>query len=59
MTPFQQEQVEVLRRIAERGKSVAERCIARWDDYDPNYSTMLDCFVHLLDEIKRLKESAE
>ena len=57
MTPYQQEQLEVLRRIAERGKGLCERCIARWDD-DLNYRSMLDLFVRMLDELERLKCSA-
>lgn len=57
MTPYQLEQCEILRRIAERGKKEAERRIIH------DFQTMkdrgyLDLFVHLLDEIKRLKESA-
>ena len=52
--PYQQEQIEILRRIAERGKGLAERCIERWDD-DKNYHTFVDLFQHLLDEIARLK----
>ena len=50
MNPHQQELVEVLRRIAERGKALAE---ARGE------VAYLDVFVHLLDELKRLKESIE
>ena len=58
MTPYQQEQIEILRRIAERGKGYCERCLSRWGD-DPNYSSLLDLFCHMLDELKRLKESTK
>ncbi len=57
MTPYQLEQLEILRRIAERGKGYCERCIARFDD-DPNYSHLLDLFIYMADEVKRMKDSA-
>lgn len=57
MTPYQLEQLEILRRTAERGKAYCENRITRFGD-DPNYSSLLDLFVHVLDELKRLRESA-
>lgn len=39
------EQLDILRRIAERGKAVAER----------KQNGMEDFFIHLLDEIERTK----
>ena len=52
--PYLAEQLEVLRRIAERGKKLAEmRRFA--DDRD---ATFVDIFVHLLDEIERTRTNA-
>lgn len=51
MTPYQLEQIEILRRIAKRGKKEAERYA--------NGGHIVDVFVHLLDEIKRLKDSTQ
>ena len=47
MTPFQSEQVEILRRIAERGLKLAQQG-------DPGDYKFIDVFQHLLDEIERL-----
>lgn len=49
MTAYQLEMVEVLRRIAERGKGFAE---------EKGNEMFVDLFVHLLDEIGRLKKAA-
>ncbi len=48
MSSYQQELVEVLRRIAERGKRFAE---------EKGNEMFVDLFVHLLDEIERLKRA--
>ena len=48
MTPYQQELIEVLRRISERGKRFAE---------EKGNEVFVDLFVHLMDEIDRLKRS--
>jgi hypothetical protein len=48
--PAVEEQLEVLRRIAERGKAHTEPAGADWGD-----STSLDLFIHMLDEIERTK----
>ena len=42
------ENIEILRRIAERGLKVAQ-------EEKENHSNFIDVFQHLLDEIKRLK----
>jgi hypothetical protein len=56
VTPFQQDQVEILRRIAERGRRRAQ---VQWLDVGYGaFSEQVDLWQHLLDEIKRLKESA-
>lgn len=49
MTPYQLEQCEVLRRIAERGKAMALSSALE--------HRYLDIFQHMLDEVQRLKES--
>jgi hypothetical protein len=54
MTPYQLEQLEVLRRIAERGKRAVEH---RMKEH-PDEGRYLDLFVHMLDEIERTKCSA-
>lgn len=58
MTPYQSEQIEVIRRIAERGKGLVERRLEEFPQYATHHEDYLDLFVHLLDEIKRLKEPA-
>lgn len=45
---YQQDMLEVIRRIAERGKALAE---------GRGETAYVDLFVHLLDEIARLKNS--
>jgi hypothetical protein len=49
VTSYQQELVEVLRRIAERGKRFAE---------GKGNEVFVDLFVHLMDEIDRLKKAS-
>jgi hypothetical protein len=49
VTPYQQEQIEILRRIAERGKTLA---LEHWSGM-----RFVDIFQHLLDEIERLAKS--
>jgi hypothetical protein len=44
-----EEQLEVLRRIAERGLAEAQRTAP----------TMIDCWQHMLDEIERAKACLE
>lgn len=46
------EQLDVLRRIAERGKALAEWKMSEADEF-------LDLFVHLLDEIAKTKNYYE
>ncbi len=53
MTPYQQDMLDVLRRIAERGKKHAEKHLGE-DAYSDH---MIDLWVHLLDELSRLKAS--
>lgn len=48
------EQLEILRRIAERGKKLAESSYRAIDRLDLD-SDFIDIFVHILDEIKRTK----
>lgn len=50
VSPYVYEQLEILRRIAERGLSLAQRG-------DNDGFRYVDLFQHLLDEIKRTKES--
>jgi hypothetical protein len=52
------EQLEILRRIAEKGKSLAEKEeYGRYGGYIPQQKQeFLDLFVHLLDEIERTKK---
>ena len=50
MKPEVAEQVEILRRIAERGRSHSLPL-----GYDAGDSYAVDLFQHLLDEIERLK----
>ena len=50
MTPYQLEQCQILRRIAERGRELAlngERAGNRY----------IDLFQHMLDEVERLTQS--
>lgn len=47
LTPEQEERLEIIRRSAERGKRLAE-------EYSWN-GTYLDIFVHILDELARIK----
>lgn len=56
LNPEQEERFENLRRTAERGKEEAE---FRESDkgYRDGYSTFIDIFVHLLDEISRIKNA--
>jgi len=51
--PYLYEQLDILRRIAERGKSLAEST-----DYTYEPTEFIDLFVHLLDEIERTKINA-
>lgn len=48
------EQLEILRRIADRGLHLSEST-----DYTYEPSEFIDIFVHLLDEIKRTKNYYE
>jgi hypothetical protein len=45
---FLEEQLEILRRIAQRGKRLAE---------NSKNARFLDLFIHLLDEIERTKSA--
>lgn len=58
MTPYVEEQLEVLRRIAERGKAFAETN-EQYAYGDYTHDKYIDLFVHLLDELKRLKNELE
>lgn len=49
MSPYQQEVLAVIRRIAERGKRLAEN-----GDASPDY--WADIFIHILDELRRLTD---
>ena len=49
MTPYQLEELENIRRSAERGKAYNER------SNDPD----LDVFVHILDLVERIKRNNE
>jgi hypothetical protein len=48
MTPFQEDMFDILRRICERGKRAAE---------NTGNATQLDLWIHMLDELRRLRES--
>jgi hypothetical protein len=48
VTPYVAEQIEILRRIAQRGLRAAQ---------DHNDTRYIDLFQHLLDEIQRTKEA--
>lgn len=50
MSPYLEEQLEILRRIAQRGKLFAER---------KGNEEFIDLFVHLLDEIERTKREPQ
>lgn len=54
MNPELQERLEILRRIAERGKKLSEKAIEEdssiWEQLGH-----LDLWIHMLDEIKRIK----
>lgn len=52
MTPYQKEQVEIIRRIAERGRKLA---LLGRPDRVVVISDFVDLFQHILDELKRLK----
>lgn len=45
------EQLEILRRIAERGKALAEKQAGFYGN-----PKLLDLFIHMLDEIERTKK---
>ena len=47
------EQLEIIRRIAERGKRLAEST-----DYTYEPTEFIDLFVHILDEVNRTKKYA-
>lgn len=51
MSPTVEEQLDVLRRVAERGLALAET------DLQVNASDFIDIFVHLLDEIDNTKRA--
>lgn len=53
------EQLDVLRRIAERGKSLSEMREGDVYSYQDGYSSFIDIFVHLLDEIAKTKNYYE
>lgn len=57
MTPYQVEMCENLRRIAKRGKELAERRALQTGEPDQGHGDYVNVFVHLLDEIQRLKDS--
>lgn len=48
MTPFQREQLDVIRRLAERGRSMSEIV-----GYDAGHHRTLDVFQGILDELDR------
>ena len=50
------EQLEILRRIAERGKAQAEDLEHRDGNYWWVHAEYIDLFVHMLDEIERTKK---
>jgi hypothetical protein len=50
--PFIWEQLEVLRRIAERGR---KKALDKNDDWATNHEYAVDLFQHILDELERLK----
>lgn len=56
MTPYQKEQCEIIRRIAERGRALALNETIGRSVKEPQY---VDLFQHITDEIQRLKESDE
>lgn len=51
MSPYMSEQLEILRRISERGLKLALES----DAHDLRF---VDLFQHLIDEIKRTREAA-
>lgn len=55
MRPDQQEQLDILRRIAERGRTAAESYDR--DVGDPRAYQFTDLFQHILDELDRLAVS--
>lgn len=54
MTPEAAERLEVLRRVLERGKRLAEERLPTTIVRDSSY---LDLFVHALDELALLKKA--
>lgn len=54
MTPYQRELIEVLRRIAERGRAHAVEHDDMSDECSYNFT---DLFQHILDELERLRSS--
>ena len=50
-----EERIEILRRIAERGKATFEKSIDMSVNPPQLAMEAIDIFVHLLDEIERLK----
>lgn len=54
MTPELEERLDILRRIAERGKKLAEKAT---QDGSSIFEQMkhLDLWIHILDELKRIK----
>lgn len=55
MTPYQKEQVEIIRRVAEQGRAMA-LSDAVHDNLSVEYVVV---FQHILDEVDRLKNSIE
>jgi hypothetical protein len=54
--PFSEEQIEVLRRIAERGLAHAQ--MSGFDDHWAGFGQNIDLWQHMLDEIGRLNPSS-
>lgn len=53
MTPYQQEQIEIIRRTAERGRRLAQ------PGAPVLHGEIVDLFQHILDELLRLQKSAD